>query len=103
MVSNKNKGKQLKIKNYNMNHFGNDWGLFVDIENQKINFPNNHEILSEKYNIQFCNYYNEIEKIDIHENNENNENNKKYINQIIKVTTTTSIIFMITFIVIFVL
>ena len=102
MVLNKNKGKQVKIKNYDMNHFGNNWGLFVDIENQKINLPNNHEILRERYNIQFYNYCDESIDETIDDIDEKLEN-KSCINLVIKATTTTSIILIITFIVIFIL
>jgi len=31
-------------------HFGNDWGLFVDIENPRNNFINNYKITNKNFN-----------------------------------------------------
>jgi hypothetical protein len=51
--------------NNEINCFGNDWGLFVDLENIKSNNPHdNYERMLKKYNI----------KIDDFNNNNNNKN-----------------------------
>ena len=50
--------KYLKINNEH-NHFGNGWGLYVDIEKIKTNFPPNHEIIRKKYSLSYNNYCNE--------------------------------------------
>lgn len=43
----------LQVVKYSdhQNHFGNGWGLYVDIENLKPNLPKNHELIRKKYNI----------------------------------------------------
>lgn len=46
--------KYLKTNN-ETNYFGNGWGLYVDIEKLKYNFPANHEILLKKYDFQYYN------------------------------------------------
>ena len=43
----------MNTLNYNTVHFGNDWGLFVDLENiGKNNKVDNLELMVKKYNIQ---------------------------------------------------
>jgi len=105
MISFKNnQNNQQTIKNYdmNMNHFGNDWGLFVDIEKEKINLPNNHELLRERYSIQIYNY-GEIfdDKEDL--NDFKTDQNHCIIPLIIKASTTTTIILILTYIILVVL
>ena len=73
MFLSKNNYIRFKNVNFENNYFGNDWGLFVDIEKIKPNFPNNHEIIRKKYNVNFDkkNYCDDIDfccettKIDI--------------------------------------
>lgn len=109
--NNQNKTNQLTIKNYDMNHFGNGWGLFVDIEKQKINLPNNQEVLRQRYNIQIYTYhesydesFDDIENslefdTDIHDSKKKNQ----CVPLIIKASTTTTIILILTYIILVVL
>jgi hypothetical protein len=103
MISFKN--NKLTIKNYDMIHFGNDWGLFVDIEKQKINFPNNHEVLRQKYNIQVYNYGESCDDIESSfEFDRDIEDSKDLcIPLIIKASTTTTIVLVLTYIILVVL
>ena len=55
MISFKNNlNNRQTIKNYdmNMNHFGNDWGLFVDIEKEKRILNLIEEIDKKEYSIK---------------------------------------------------
>jgi len=114
MISFKNNlNNQQTTKNYdmNMNHFGNDWGLFVDIEKEKINLPNNHEVLREKYNIQIynydesCNYIDDLKEIYIEfEDFKTDQNHKNQcMALIIKASTTTTIVLILTYVILVVL
>jgi len=111
MISFKNNlNNRQTIKNYdmNMNHFGNDWGLFVDIEKQKINLPNNHEVLRQRYSIQIYNYDESCDDIeDSFEFNIDFEDLKTNQNQcmplIIKASTTTTIVLILTYVILVVL
>jgi hypothetical protein len=109
MISFKNNEQTIKKYDMNMNHFGNDWGLFVDIETQKINLPNNHEVLRQEYNIQIYNYgeicddtKNSFEFVDI-DLDEFKTNQNQCMPLIIKASTTTTIILILTYIILVVL
>ena len=111
MISFKNNlNNRQTIKNYdmNMNHFGNDWGLFVDIEKEKINLPNNHELLQERHSIQIYNYgeifddKEDLKEIYIDLNDFKTDQNH-CIPLIIKASTTTTIILILTYIILVVL
>jgi hypothetical protein len=49
-----NKYNMVNVTN-EVNHFGNDWGFYIDMEKIKTNFPPNHEILRKKYNLDYNN------------------------------------------------
>ena len=110
MISFKN--NQQTVKNYNMhNHFGNGWGLFVDIEKQKINLPDNDKVLRQRYNIQIYNCdenFDETELskeiyIDIEDFKTNQNNKNQCMHLIIKASTTTTIVLILTYIILVVL
>ena len=49
---NKIQMNNINAVNYDTNHFGNDWGLFVDLENLgNSNKLDNYELMKKKYNI----------------------------------------------------
>jgi hypothetical protein len=87
------------------NDFGNGWGLYIDIEKIKTNFPFNHEILRKKYNndsFERCNNY--LIKNTIHKPTENkNTCLIKIINFIISFVPTFVMICILTYVIIFVL
>jgi hypothetical protein len=111
MISFKNNlNNQQTTQNYDMNtnHFGNDWGLFVDIEKEKINLPNNHEVLREKYSIQFYNYdvtCDDIEDLkEIYIDFDDFKTNPNHcIPLLIKASTTTTILLILTYIILVIL
>lgn len=113
MISFKNnQNNRQTTKNYdmnmNMNHFGNDWGLFVDIEKQKINLPNNHEVLRERYSIQIYNYGEICHDIEnSFEPDMDFDDLKTDQNQcmplVIKASTTTTIVLILTYVILVVL
>ena len=59
----------LNSINYETNHFGNDWGLYVDIEKLNPILPNNDDMFK-KYNIKsnekfsYCNFITSNNSID---------------------------------------
>ena len=86
------------VKYIDQNHFGNDWGFYVDIENVKPNLPANHEILRKKYNIPDFTanfnervYYNTI----LYEEIANEDKNQ--INFIVNIGSNAIIIMLITY------
>lgn len=92
--------------NYSLqNDFGNGWGLYIDIEKIKTNFPSNHEILRKKYNnnsFEGCNNY--LIKNTIDKPTENkNTCLIKILNFIIKFVATFVMISILTYVIIFVL
>ena len=79
------------------NHFGNGWGLYVDIENVKPNLPKNHEFNSKKYNIpNFSEKLNERYYYDSILNEEIANEYETQINFIVKVGSNAIIIILIT-------
>jgi hypothetical protein len=102
--------KYLKINNEH-NHFGNGWGLYVDIEKIKYNFPANHEILRKKYDLQhnncyleICNDYCCVTKIDINMPIENKfPKTNRILNFILRIFPTLVMVSLLTYVIIFVL
>ena len=109
----------LNSINYETNHFGNDWGLYVDIENLNPILPNNDDMFK-KYNIKPTkkfSYYNFITSNDditsndyINYNEENdslpkdiNLDNNTLVNKIITNISSTIITGAITYLILFVI
>ena len=113
MFLSKNNDNKFNIIYSENNYFGNDWGLFVDIEKIKSNLPNNHEIIRKKYNINFYNKdcYDEYElfcestKIDIDITLENNNKSFliKLLNIIMKIMPKIIVILIFNYVIIFVI
>lgn len=89
---------------YETSHFGNGWGLYVDIEKLKYNFPANHEILRKKYDLQCygccenCNDYCCVTKIDINMPIEKKNSMKMQFLQFIRrIISSVGIIFILTY------
>ena len=102
----------LNSINYETNHFGNDWGLYVDIEKLNPILPNNDNMFK-KYNIlpEKFSYYNFITYNYNMDSNESidsitkdiNLNNNTLVNKIITNISSTIITGAITYLILFVI
>jgi hypothetical protein len=102
----------LKITSNEYNNFGNGWGLYVDIEKIKYNFPPNHEILRKKYDLHYnnnncfenCNDCCCVTTIDIDMPVENNVSIQTRLLQFItRIIPTAIMVFIISYVIIFVI
>jgi predicted S18 family serine protease len=120
------------VINYNYdiesNAFAKDWGFYVDIESVRPNYPNNQDIIRDKYNVKnfkkFKNseqYYKEIcDEYEYHSKNYDESYSidlndvdidlkkescigEKIINMVARITSTTLITASLTYLILFVL
>ena len=103
----------LNSINYETNHFGNDWGLYVDIENLNPILPNNDNMfkkynkLPEKFSYSFITSNDDIcsnNFVDsLPEDINLNNNNKILINKIITNISSTIITGAITYLIFYII
>ena len=104
----------LNSINYETNHFGNDWGLYVDIENLNPILPNNDNMFKkyninppEKFSYNFITSNDDIDSnnfIDsLPENINLDNNNKILINKIITNISSTIITGAITYLIFYII
>jgi hypothetical protein len=99
----------LNSINYETNHFGNDWGLYVDIENLNPILPNNNDMFKkynikphEKFSYSFISSNDDIDSnnsIDSLTKDINLDNNKILINKLIVNISSTIITGAITYLI----
>ena len=102
----------LNSINYETNHFGNDWGLYVDIENLNPILPNNDDMFK-KYNKspEKLSYYSFITSNDDIDSNHSidsltkdiNLDNNTLVNKLIVNISSTIITGAITYLILFVI
>ena len=119
----------MTLKSHNIiepDRFGNDWGFYIDIDNENIKYvPNNEETIRKKYNVkkysETMRYYNVNDEYDYYIKNYNNYDddisidrsivskdcngkiNYNLVSNIVRVSSTTIITAALTYLIFFIL